>query len=116
MINVVEVYVILALLKLPGSFLIGFLVEAVTKVINLIFFFVPTRAGVYESGNALLLQALGMTAAAGVALAIIRKLRAFLWAGYGLLIIGSMTMKKRRRKKFQSPRNKLKESQQADLI
>ena len=95
LINVVEVYVILALLKLPGSFLIGFLVEAVTKVINLVFFFVPTRAGVYESGNALLLQALGMSAAAGVALAIIRKLRAFLWVGYGLLIIGGMTLKKR---------------------
>jgi hypothetical protein len=94
LINVVEVYVILALLKLPGSFLIGFLVEAVTKVINLVFFFVPTRAGVYESGNALLLQALGMSAAAGVALAIIRKLRAFLWVGYGLLIIGGMTLKK----------------------
>ncbi len=93
LINVVEVYVILVLLQLPGSFLIGFLVEAVTKVINLVFFFVPTRAGVYESGNALLLQALGMSAAAGVALAIIRKLRAFLWVGYGLLIIGGMTLK-----------------------
>ena len=93
-INVVEVFVILALLKLPASFLIGFLVEAVTKVINLVFFFVPTRAGVYESGNALLLQGLGMSAAAGVALAIIRKLRAFLWVGYGLLIIGGITLRK----------------------
>jgi len=95
LINVVEVYVILALLKLPASFLIGFLVEAVTKVINLVFFFVPTRAGVYESGNALLLQALGMSAAAGVALAIIRKLRAFLWVGYGLVAIGVMTLRKK---------------------
>ena len=94
LINVVEVYVILALLKLPASFLIGFLVEAVTKVINLVFFFVPTRAGVYEGGNALLLHGLGMSAAAGVALGIIRKLRAFLWVGYGLMIIGGMTLKK----------------------
>lgn len=101
LINVVEVYVILVLLKLPGSLLIGFLIEAVTKVINLVFFFVPTRAGVYESGNALLLQVLGMSAAAGVALAIIRKLRAFLWVGYGLLILGSMTLKKGGRKKSQ---------------
>lgn len=93
LINVVEVYLILALLKLPGSLLIGFLVEAVTKVINLVFFFVPTRAGVYESGNALLLQALGMSAAAGVALAIIRKLRAFVWVGYGLVVIALTMMK-----------------------
>jgi len=94
LINVVEVYVILVLLKLPASFMIGFLVEAVTKVINLVFFFVPTRAGVYESGNALLLQALGMSAAAGVALAIIRKLRAFFWVGYGLVVIGAMMLRK----------------------
>ncbi len=95
LINVIEVYVILVLLELPGTFLTGFLVEAVTKVINLVFFFVPTRAGVYESGNALLLQALGMGAAAGVALAIIRKLRAFLWVGYGLVVIGVMTLRKK---------------------
>lgn len=56
------------LLQLPSSLLIGFLTEAVTKVINLVFFFVPTRAGVFESGNALLLQALEMSAAAGLRL------------------------------------------------
>jgi len=95
LINVVEVYVILALMQLPSSLLSGFLVEAVTKVINLVFFFVPTRAGVYESGNAVLLQALGMSAAAGVALAIIRKLRAFVWVGYGLLIIGGMMLRQK---------------------
>ena len=94
LINVVEVYVILVLLELPANLLLGFLVESVTKVINLVFFFVPTRAGVYESGHALLLQSLGMTAAAGGALAIIRKLRAVVWAGYGLIIIGWTTLKK----------------------
>ena len=88
LINVVEVYVILMLLQLPANLVLGLLVEAVTKVINLLFFFVPARAGVYESGNALLLQSLGLNAAAGVALAIIRKLRAFVWAGYGLIILG----------------------------
>ena len=93
-INVIEVYLILALMKLPATLLNGFLIEAVTKVINLVFFFVPTRAGVYESGNALLLQALGMSAAAGVALAIIRKLRAFVWVGYGLGVIGIMALQK----------------------
>jgi hypothetical protein len=95
LLNVVEVYVILALLNLPASLLFGFLIEAITKVINLVFFFVPTRAGVYESGNALLLEALGLSAAAGVALAIIRKLRAFLWVGYGLVVIGSMMLRRK---------------------
>jgi len=95
-INIIEVCIILALLKLPAEISVGFVVEAATKVINMVFFFVPTRAGVYESGNAVLLQALGMTAAAGVALAIIRKLRAFVWIGYGLVVIGLMTIGKGR--------------------
>jgi hypothetical protein len=94
-INVVEVCLILTLMKLPATMLNGFVIEAVTKVINLIFFFVPTRAGVYESGNALLLQALGMSAAAGVALAIIRKLRAFVWVAYGLGVIGVLMINKK---------------------
>ena len=95
LINVVEVCLILALMKLPATMLNGFVIEAVTKVINLIFFFVPTRAGVYESGNALLLQALGMSAAAGIALAIIRKLRAFVWVAYGLGVIGVLMLNKK---------------------
>jgi hypothetical protein len=101
-INVVEVCLILALMKLPATMLNGFVIEAVTKVINLIFFFVPTRAGVYESGNALLLQSLGMSAAAGVALAIIRKLRAFVWVAYGLGVIGLMMLRKEGRLKIEN--------------
>lgn len=96
LINIVEVYVILALMGLPATFVIGFVVEAVTKVINGAFFFVPTRAGVYESGNALVLDALGMSASAGVALAVIRKLRAFVWVGYGLVAIVIITLKDKR--------------------
>jgi len=43
------------------------------------------------------IKALGMTAAAGVALAIIRKLRAFVWAGYGIAAIAFITFKDRRK-------------------
>ena len=92
LINVVEVYVILFLMQQQSTLVTGFIVESATKVINMLFFFVPTRAGVYESGNALLLQMLGMSAAAGVALAIIRKLRAFVWIGYGLFVLGVMAL------------------------
>jgi hypothetical protein len=95
-INVIEVYIILALMGLPASLLSGFVIEAVTKVINAVFFFVPTRAGVYESGNAMVLKALGMQAGAGVALAIIRKLRAFVWVGYGLGAVAVLRLKDRR--------------------
>lgn len=48
----------------------------------------------HESSTALLLRPLGMSNAAGVALAIIRKLRAFVWIGYGLVVIGVITLGK----------------------
>jgi lysylphosphatidylglycerol synthase-like protein len=98
LINVIEVCLILALMNLPASLAAGFVVEAVTKVINGAFFFVPTRAGVYESGNALTLQAIGLGSSAGVALAIIRKLRAFVWIAYGLGAIAAITFRERRKK------------------
>jgi hypothetical protein len=96
LINVVEVCLILALMNLPASLAAGFVIEAVTKVINGAFFFVPTRAGVYESGNALTLKAIGLAGSAGVALAIIRKLRAFVWVAYGLGAIALIALKDRR--------------------
>ena len=96
LINVIEVYVILALMGLPASIPAGFVVESVTKMINVAFFFVPTRAGVYESGNEFVLRALGMSAGAGIALAIIRKLRAFVWTAYGLAVILALAVKDRR--------------------
>ncbi len=96
LLNIIEVYVILVCLRLPASVSAAFVIEAVTKVINLVFFFVPLRAGVYESGNALVLKALHMTAGAGVALALVRKLRALFWAGYGLGVIAWLTMKDKR--------------------
>jgi hypothetical protein len=97
LINVLEVCLILALMQLPASLAAGFVIEAVTKGINGAFFFVPTRAGVYESGNALTLQAIGLSASAGVALAIIRKLRAFIWVAYGLGAIAVIAFKDRHR-------------------
>jgi lysylphosphatidylglycerol synthase-like protein len=96
LINVVEVYLILALMGFEAGLSVGFVIEAATKVINMAFFFVPTRAGVYESGNALVLEALGMTAAGGLALAIIRKIRAFVWVAYGIAVIAIVALRDRR--------------------
>jgi hypothetical protein len=100
LINVIEVYIILAMMGERASLSGAFVIEAATKVINAAFFFVPTRAGVYESGNALVLKSLGMEVGAGIALAIIRKLRAFVWIGYGLAVIALLTLKDRRSDEF----------------
>lgn len=87
LINVAEVCAILRSMGLPAKASYGIAVESVTKLINVVFFFVPLRAGVYEGGNALILQAVGLGPEAGLALAIVRKIRALLWAAYGLVVL-----------------------------
>jgi hypothetical protein len=95
LLNVIEVCVILALFGLPAGLLSGFVVEAVTKIVNFAFFFVPTQAGVYESAHALVIGGLGMAASAGLALGVVRKLRALFWAGYGLVALLVLGAEKR---------------------
>lgn len=83
-----EVYLILLMLGTGGSLLLtAYIVESATKTINLVFCFVPAQIGFYEGGNALLMNSLGAGAAMGVALAIVRKLRALFWVGLGLLFL-----------------------------
>jgi len=106
LINVVEVCAIFMFIGLPGYLSTGIVVEAVTKAVNLIFFFVPARAGVYESAHALTAAALGLPASAGVALGIIRKMRAFVWAGYGLLTLLVMGLGNNSRSRLFNPMSK----------
>lgn len=91
--SVLEVYVILSFMNLQATFLAAFIIEAVMKVINFAFFFVPGQVGVFEGGNALLLKALGLGAAAGVALALIEKIRTLAWTAYGLLALALLLRK-----------------------
>lgn len=85
--SVLEVYITLKMLgfvpRLDGAYII----EALTKVINFAFAFVPGTIGVYETGNGIILRTLGYTTAIGVALAIVRKAAIVFWTVIGLFII-----------------------------
>ncbi|MGH9915552.1 MAG: ABC transporter permease, partial [Pyrinomonadaceae bacterium] len=65
----------------------SYIIESLTKVINLIFGFVPATIGVYEGGSELILQTLGFAAATGVTLAIIRKAGIVFWTVIGLVVL-----------------------------
>jgi hypothetical protein len=93
--NILELYYILSLFEQPVTLPGCFVMEAVTKMVNFAFFFVPTQAGVYESAHALIIGALGMSASAGLALGVVRKLRAFFWAAYGLVAMSVLTLRRR---------------------
>jgi hypothetical protein len=61
--------------------------EALNRVITLAFKFVPFRVGVDEALSGALAPALAVPAAAGVILAIVRKVRNLFWAAIGLALM-----------------------------
>lgn len=87
LLSVVEVYAALLLLGYASSMKVAFIIEALTKVINFAFSFIPGMVGVYEGGNGVILKALGYTTAIGVALALVRRGSILFWAFVGLVIL-----------------------------
>ncbi len=85
--NILEVYLILRFIGARATVTASFIIEAMMKLVNFVFFFVPGQVGVFEGGNALLLKALGLGLAAGVTLALVEKIRTLAWTAYGLLAL-----------------------------
>jgi phosphatidylglycerophosphate synthase len=94
-----EVYLIVRLMgtKLP---LFGALaIEALTKLVNVVGTFNPGNIGTYEGGNILIAKMFGLTAAAGLTLAFVRRLRALFWAGVGILCLISLSNRRKQEKR-----------------
>lgn len=63
--------------------------EALNRVVTVAFKFVPFRVGVDEALTGALARVLVVNPAAGVALAVVRKVRNLFWAGIGLSIVAA---------------------------
>jgi hypothetical protein len=63
--------------------------EALNRVVIVVFKFVPFRIGVDEALSAAVAPVLAVNPAAGVALAVVRKVRNLFWTGVGLAIIST---------------------------
>ncbi len=85
--SVVEVYAALYMLGFDSRLDVPYIIESLTKIINLIFGFVPATIGVYEGGNGFILHTLGYTFAAGTSLGLVRKAGMMVWAGLGLVAL-----------------------------
>lgn len=86
--GVAEVHVTLwLLLGSAPPILTSFVLEAVNRVINVIFRFVPIRLGVDEAGTALVTRIIGLGATPGVTLALVRKARVLVWSGIGAILM-----------------------------
>jgi len=83
---ILELFTLLRATTGSVSFLKAFAIEGATKFIGLAFFFIPGQVGAAEGIYALIFKAVGLTAPAGFALAVARRLRSMLVAGLGLIL------------------------------
>ncbi len=89
LLGVVEVMIIMAVLKSPLGFVKALFVSTVITAGNTAFFALPGQWGVSEGLSVVVLQSLGYPAAAGLSLAVIRRIRKLMTAGLGLLLFSA---------------------------
>jgi hypothetical protein len=82
-----EAYLMLNVLGGGATLQTALVFEAVTKIVNTAGLLVPGRLGVSEGGSALLADALGFAASHGLSLALMRRVRALIWAAVGLALL-----------------------------
>lgn len=89
-----ETYVILVALGLRVGWVDLLILEALTKVIKAMFFFVPGRVGTDEGGIAVVFELLGFGLARGIGLALVRRLRALVWSAAGLVFLSRHALRR----------------------
>lgn len=86
--GVLEIYVTLSFISAaPPTLFTAFILESVNRVINVVFKFIPLRAGVDEAGTGKVADILQYTWTTGVTLTIIRKARDVFWTIVGILLL-----------------------------
>jgi hypothetical protein len=87
--GIAELYVTLLLVgtAVAPTLLAALILESAGRVINVVFTFVPLRLGVDEAGTGMLSSVLGLGAAPGVTLALVRKARILAWTAVGLALL-----------------------------
>jgi Lysylphosphatidylglycerol synthase TM region len=85
--GVAEVFVTLTWLVAPPTLFAAFILESANRATNVVFKFVPMRLGVDEAGSGILTSVLGYSSAAGVTLAIVRKVRMLFWTAVGVFLL-----------------------------
>ena len=85
--GVLEVLFILSRISDTGTLLNAFLLESVSRLITIVFKFVPFLVGVDEAGASFVAETVGIAVGIGVTLAVIRKGRIVFWSIIGVSLI-----------------------------
>jgi len=91
LVGVVEVYVILRVLGAHVSAFQALFTATGVTLINTAFFIVPGQFGVMETAHVLVLRSLGFSAALGLSLGVIRRIRKMATAAVGLALYAAHT-------------------------
>jgi uncharacterized membrane protein YbhN (UPF0104 family) len=84
--GVAEIYIILRVLGSQVSFIQAFFTATGVTIVNTAFFVVPGHFGVMESAHVVILQSLGFSAALGLGLGVIRRVRKLVTIAVGLAL------------------------------
>ena len=86
--GVLEVFVTLSFISdVQPTFMAAYVLESVNRIINVVFKFVPLRAGVDEAGSSWVTKVLKFGVTTGTTLAIIRKARVICWTALGVAFL-----------------------------
>lgn len=86
--GVLEVFITLSFISpVPPTLTQAFILESVNRIINVVFKFIPLRAGVDEGGTGQVSKVLGFAKGIGETLAIVRKGRDIFWSAVGIVLI-----------------------------
>ncbi len=87
--GVLEIYATLSFISpaQPPTLFTAFILESINRIINVVFKFVPLRAGVDEPGTGKVAEILQYTLTTGVTLTIVRKARDVFWTIVGILLM-----------------------------
>jgi len=92
-----EVCLILWLMGVKMGFLSALVIEALTKLVNVLGNFNPGNIGTYEGGTMLIGKMFGLSSATGLALGVSRRLRSFFWAAVGAICFILLTRSRKLR-------------------
>ena len=93
-----EVCLILWLMGVKMGFFSALVIEALTKLVNVLGNFNPGNMGTYEGGTMLIGQMFGLSSATGLALGLSRRLRSFFWAAIGVICFVFLTRSRKHRR------------------
>ncbi len=84
---ILEVYLLLHFMGARAGILKAFVLEAFTKLVNVVGALNPGNFGTYEAGNMIVARLLGLAAGAGLTLGLCRRVRSLFWKAMGLLCL-----------------------------